>query len=212
MAARRPKVTVRRGDDRRRGSDLRDVRAAARDGGHAAVAVPQRGTLAQAHRRPLPRRLSCWWRKWTARSSATRACTRPGGDGAATSRASACPCTTTGRDAASGPRCWRRAIDIADNWLNYHRLRLEVYTDNAAAIALYRKFGFEIEGTLREDAFRDGRYVDAYTMGRLRPGAQASGATAAATSATGPTRTANDGDGPQVHRKATKTARKRRSS
>ena len=65
------------------------------------------------------------------------------------------------------------AIDIADNWLNYHRLRLEVYTDNAAAIALYRKFGFEVEGTLREDAFRDGRYVDAYVMGRLRPGAQA---------------------------------------
>ena len=104
-------------------------------------------------------------------------------------------------------------IDIADNWLNYHRLRLEVYTDNAAAIALYRKFGFEVEGTLREDAFRDGRYVDSYTMGRLRPGARASGETGApATGAKGRKRTANDGDGPQVHRKATKTARKRRSS
>jgi putative acetyltransferase len=104
------------------------------------------------------------------------------------------------------------AIDVADNWLNYHRLRLEVYSDNAAAIALYRKFGFEIEGTLREDAFRDGRYVDAFVMGRLRPGDQASGATAAARNAAGPTRTANDDARPQVHRKATKTARKRRSS
>ena len=103
-------------------------------------------------------------------------------------------------------------IDIADNWLNYHRLRLEVYTDNAAAIALYRRFGFEVEGTLREDAFRDGRYVDAYTMGRLRPGASASDAPAAVPGAKALKRTANDGEGPQVHRKATKTARKRRSS
>lgn len=102
-------------------------------------------------------------------------------------------------------------IDIADNWLNYHRLRLEVYTDNAAAIALYRKFGFEVEGTLRDDAFRDGRYVDSYTMGRLRPGASAPVAPAAArTKATKPT--TNGGEGPQVHRKATKTARKRRPS
>ena len=60
------------------------------------------------------------------------------------------------------------AIDIADNWLAYRRLELTVYTDNAAALALYRKFGFEIEGTLREYAFRNGAFVDAYTMARLR--------------------------------------------
>ncbi len=56
---------------------------------------------------------------------------------------------------------------MADNWLNYTRLELTVYTDNAAALALYRKFGFEIEGTLKAYAFRDGRYIDAYTMARL---------------------------------------------
>ena len=59
-------------------------------------------------------------------------------------------------------------IDIADNWLGYRRLELTVYTDNAAALALYRKFGFEIEGTLREYALRGGKYVDAYAMARLR--------------------------------------------
>jgi len=59
-------------------------------------------------------------------------------------------------------------VDIADNWLNYQRLELTVYTDNAAAIALYRKFGFEIEGTHRRYAFRDGEYVDAHAMARLR--------------------------------------------
>jgi putative acetyltransferase len=60
------------------------------------------------------------------------------------------------------------AIDIADNWLNYRRLELTVYTDNAAAIALYRKFGFEIEGTHRDYAYRNGAFVDAYAMARLR--------------------------------------------
>jgi putative acetyltransferase len=60
------------------------------------------------------------------------------------------------------------AIDLAGNWLNISRIELTVYTDNAAAVALYKKFGFEVEGTLRDYAFRDGRYVDAYAMARLR--------------------------------------------
>ena len=60
------------------------------------------------------------------------------------------------------------AIDLADNWLNLTRLGLEVYTDNEPAIRLYTKFGFEIEGTLRRWAFRDGQFVDSYAMSRLR--------------------------------------------
>jgi putative acetyltransferase len=74
------------------------------------------------------------------------------------------------------------AVDLADNWLNYTRLELTVYTDNAAAVALYRKFGFEIEGTLKWYAFRGGRMIDAYTMARVRDGStrpRASGRTAA---------------------------------
>ena len=58
------------------------------------------------------------------------------------------------------------AIDLADNWIGYARLELTVYTDNAAAIALYRKFGFEVEGTARQYALRDGDYVDALMMAR----------------------------------------------
>jgi putative acetyltransferase len=45
---------------------------------------------------------------------------------------------------------------------------LEVYTDNAPALRLYRKFGFEIEGTKRRYALRDGVFVDAHVMARLR--------------------------------------------
>ena len=92
------------------------------------------------------------------------------------------------------------ALDLADRWLNYRRLELTVYTDNAAALALYRKFGFVIEGTHRDFAFRDGRYVDAYAMARLN--AAGDGATAAATPRRARTPKA-------TLRKATKTTRKR---
>ena len=69
-----------------------------------------------------------------------------------------------------GTALLRAGIELADNWLNLMRLELEVYTDNEAAIRLYERFGFEREGRLRQYAFRDGRYVDAYAMARLRPG------------------------------------------
>jgi putative acetyltransferase len=59
--------------------------------------------------------------------------------------------------------------DYADNWVGALRLELTVYTDNATAIALYRRFGFEVEGTMRGYALRDGVYVDAYAMARLHP-------------------------------------------
>ena len=60
-------------------------------------------------------------------------------------------------------------VDWADNWAQLLRLELTVYTDNAAGIALYRKFGFEVEGTQRAYALRDGVYVDALAMARLHP-------------------------------------------
>lgn len=59
------------------------------------------------------------------------------------------------------------ALDLADNWLGVTRLELQVYTDNAAGITLYEKFGFEVEGTHHRYAFRNGGYVDAYSMARL---------------------------------------------
>ncbi|MDM5065483.1 GNAT family N-acetyltransferase [Aeromonas salmonicida] len=61
------------------------------------------------------------------------------------------------------------ALDLADNWLNLRRIELTVYRDNAAALALYRKFGFEQEGLARGYAFRQGEYVDALYMARIRP-------------------------------------------
>jgi putative acetyltransferase len=59
-------------------------------------------------------------------------------------------------------------VDAADNWLDLRRLELAVYADNAPAIALYERFGFEREGLMRAYAFRDGHYADAVLMARLR--------------------------------------------
>lgn len=90
-------------------------------------------------------------------------------------------------------------IDLADRWLNYRRLELTVYADNAVALALYRKFGFAVEGTLRDYAFRDGRFVDALTMARLHP-------------ASVPATNSNGAHAPgMASRKATGTVRKPRA-
>ncbi len=72
------------------------------------------------------------------------------------------------QDRGIGTALMEAALDLADNWLNVKRVELDVYTDNDRAVHLYEKFGFEIEGTLRSLAFREGEYVDAYHMARLR--------------------------------------------
>ncbi len=68
-----------------------------------------------------------------------------------------------------GTALMQACVDLADNWLNVHRLELEVFVDNEPAIRLYHKFGFVTEGRLVDYGFRDGEYVDVFVMGRLRP-------------------------------------------
>lgn len=59
-------------------------------------------------------------------------------------------------------------VGAADEWMGLKRLDLTVFTDNEPAIALYRRFGFAVEGVRRAYAFREGRYIDALQMGRVR--------------------------------------------
>ena len=68
-----------------------------------------------------------------------------------------------------GTALLQAAVDLADNWLNLQRLELTVFTDNEPALRLYKKCGFEIEGTLRRHSFRAGQYFDVYYMARLKP-------------------------------------------
>ena len=69
-----------------------------------------------------------------------------------------------------GTALMRACVDLADNWLNLHRLELDVFVDNEQAIRLYKKFGFVTEGRLVDYAYREGQYVDVFIMGRIRPG------------------------------------------
>jgi RimJ/RimL family protein N-acetyltransferase len=47
------------------------------------------------------------------------------------------------------------------------RVELKVYSTNDRAIALYRRFGFEIEGTRRLAINKRGQLIDDYVMGLL---------------------------------------------
>ena len=68
-----------------------------------------------------------------------------------------------------GTALMQAMCDYADNWIGALRLELSVYTDNKPGLALYRKFNFQIEGTQRGYALRDGRYVDSHLMVRFHP-------------------------------------------
>ena len=68
-----------------------------------------------------------------------------------------------------GTALMQAMCDYADRWMGVLRIELTVFADNAPALALYRKFGFVVEGRLRGYAMRDGRYEDAFTMARIHP-------------------------------------------
>ncbi|EOC1311953.1 N-acetyltransferase [Cronobacter turicensis] len=61
-------------------------------------------------------------------------------------------------------------VNLCDNWLRIERIELTVFVDNAPALAVYRKFGFETEGTGKRYGLRNGEFVDAYFMARMKAG------------------------------------------
>lgn len=68
-----------------------------------------------------------------------------------------------------GTALMQALCDYADRWMGVLRIELTVFADNEAAVALYRKFGFQTEGRHRGYAMRDGVYADALSMARLHP-------------------------------------------
>lgn len=67
-----------------------------------------------------------------------------------------------------GNKLMTEILDLADNWLMLIRIELGVFTDNEKAIKMYKKFGFEIEGTRKYAAVKNGKYADEYIMARYK--------------------------------------------
>ena len=59
-------------------------------------------------------------------------------------------------------------LGFAFNDMNLHRVYLQVFATNAAAIRAYEKAGFTREGLIRQGAYIDGRYLDSIMMGFLK--------------------------------------------
>ena len=72
------------------------------------------------------------------------------------------------RQRGVGRALMQEMVNLCDNWLQVSRMELTVFVDNAPAIALYRRFGFEIEGTARRYAMRYGELIDVHFMARLK--------------------------------------------
>jgi RimJ/RimL family protein N-acetyltransferase len=58
----------------------------------------------------------------------------------------------------------RLMIKYAFEKLNLHRLGLGVHEDNKAAIRVYEKLGFEVEGRFKDHFLRNGKYSDTIRM------------------------------------------------
>jgi RimJ/RimL family protein N-acetyltransferase len=59
-------------------------------------------------------------------------------------------------------------LRLAFQTLNLNRVFLHVYEFNERGRHVYEKLGFQVEGRLRQDVYRAGRYWDTIVMGILR--------------------------------------------
>ncbi|RDH42611.1 GNAT family N-acetyltransferase [Zooshikella ganghwensis] len=67
----------------------------------------------------------------------------------------------------AGSALLNAAIELSTKWLAIKCIELEVYTDNEPAIKLYKKLGFNIEGTAKAFAYKNGEYADVFLMARV---------------------------------------------
>jgi len=67
-----------------------------------------------------------------------------------------------------GTDAMRVLVDFLFNETNLNKLTLNVFSFNERAVKSYKKCGFVVEGTHRQEIFRGGRYHDELHMGLLR--------------------------------------------
>ena len=66
-----------------------------------------------------------------------------------------------------GLEATRLMVEYGFDRLNLRRIDLGVFADHDAAVRCYEKAGFKVEGRMRENLFRDGKYVDRLWMAVL---------------------------------------------
>lgn len=67
-----------------------------------------------------------------------------------------------------GTDAMRVLVNFIFSEMNINKVKLEVFSFNERAIRSYEKVGFKIEGALREEIFRNGKYYNVIVMGLLR--------------------------------------------
>lgn len=67
-----------------------------------------------------------------------------------------------------GTDAMRLLVSFCFGEINLNKAKLYVFDFNKPAIKVYQRLGFTIEGTLRQEIFRNGRYHDVLIMGILR--------------------------------------------
>jgi RimJ/RimL family protein N-acetyltransferase len=71
-------------------------------------------------------------------------------------------------DRGYGTDAFSTLIDFCFSEMNLHRIYLYVFQFNQRAIHTYEKIGFKVDGTLRENVFKNGKYQDELVMSILR--------------------------------------------
>lgn len=55
-------------------------------------------------------------------------------------------------------------VEYAFQELGMHKVTAEVLSENDASVAMFKKCGFSIDGCLRDDVYKNGRYYDVFCM------------------------------------------------
>ena len=66
-----------------------------------------------------------------------------------------------------GSLCLEQMIELAFNKLDLNKITLSYLKDNIPADTLYKKYGFEVEGVLKNDIFKNGQYYDVVLMAKF---------------------------------------------
>lgn len=66
-----------------------------------------------------------------------------------------------------GTKCTKTMVDYAFDKLGMHKVTANVLSENAPSVAMFKKCGFLVDGCLRDDVFKNGRYYNVLSMSVL---------------------------------------------